>query len=276
MGSVLIRIIMTNDSDSKQNTLRDNTDNPVLSVIVPIHNEEQNIVSLAQEISDTLVSLGSHEIIFVDDGSTDNSYQVLIKLTNSISEFRALQHTGRQGQSAAIYSGVSAAKAQLIATLDGDGQNDPADIPTLVAAYYSQSDKEGRLMVVGWRKGRKDNWSKRISSRIANSIRSKLLSDSTPDTGCGLKIFRREDFLSFPAFNHMHRFMPALMLRNGGRVTSLVVNHRPRLHGKSHYGILYRIWIGFVDLLGVTWLNRRKFNVEIREIHKTTEKPRST
>ena len=130
-------------------------------------------------------------------------------------------------------------------------------------------------MVAGWRKSRSDSWSKRVSSLIANAIRSSLLSDHTPDTGCGLKIFRREDFLCFPAFNHMHRFLPALMLRNGGRVKSVEVNHRPRIHGKSHYGILNRLWIGFADLLGVSWLNRRKIHVELIEICNSSDKPRS-
>ncbi len=274
-GSVLIPILMTNDSTSKQSTPRDNSDNLALSVIVPVHNEEENIVGLAKEISDILLPFVPHEIIYVNDGSTDNSYQVLLDLTGSLTGFRALQHFSRKGQSAAIYSGVTAAKAPLIVTLDGDGQNDPADIPTLLETYYSHSKGDGRLMVAGWRKGRSDSWSKRVSSRIANAIRSSLLSDHTPDTGCGLKIFRREDFMCFPAFNHMHRFMPALMLRNGGRVKSVEVNHRPRIHGKSHYGILNRLWIGFADLLGVSWLNRRKIHVELIEICNSSDKPRS-
>ena len=274
-GSVLIPIIMTNDTAPKLNNPRDNSDNLALSVIVPVHNEEKNIGGLAKEISDILLPFVTHEIIYVDDGSTDDTYQVLLDLTRSLTGFRALQHFSRKGQSAAIYSGVKAAKAPLIVTLDGDGQNDPADIPTLLETYYSLSKYDGRLMVAGWRKGRSDSLSKRFSSSIANTIRSSLLSDHTPDTGCGLKIFRREDFMDFPSFNHMHRFMPALMLRNGGRVKSVEVNHRPRIHGKSHYGVLNRLWIGFADLLGVFWLNRRKIHVELIEICDASDKIRS-
>ena len=274
-GSVLIPIIMTNDTAPKLNNPRDNSDNLALSVIVPVHNEEKNIGGLAKEISDILLPFVTHEIIYVDDGSTDDTYQVLLDLTRSLTGFRALQHFSRKGQSAAIYSGVKAAKAPLIVTLDGDGQNDPADIPTLLETYYSLSKNDGRLMVAGWRKGRSDSLSKRVSSSIANTIRSSLLSDHTPDTGCGLKIFRREDFMDFPSFNHMHRFMPALMLRNGGRVKSVEVNHRPRIHGKSHYGVLNRLWIGFADLLGVFWLNRRKIHVELIEICDAADKTRS-
>ena len=159
-----------------------------------------------EEISEVLSPIIPYEIIYVDDGSTDNSHQVLLDLTGSLTGFRALQHFRRKGQSAAIYSGVTAAKAPLIVTLDGDGQNDPADIPALLETYYSHSKDDGRLMVAGWRKGRSDSWSKRVSSRIANAIRSSLLSDHTPDTGCGLKIFRREDFLfsSFQSHAQIH------------------------------------------------------------------------
>ena len=160
-------------------------------------------------------------------------------------------------------------------TLDGDGQNDPANIPSLLDNYNAHSGKDGRLMVIGWRKGRSDRWRKRIASRIANAVRSWLLADLTPDTGCGLKIFRRNDFLNFPVFNHMHRFLPALMLRSGGRVMSIEVNHRQRKYGKSHYGILNRTLTGIIDLAGVSWLNKRKIEVELRELIKTPNGPKS-
>ena len=275
MGGVLILTLMTNDASPLHPNQGINRDCPFLSVVVPVHNEEKNIGPLTKEISEILLPLVPHEIICVDDDSTDNTRQVLMDLTKSLTGLKSVQHVVRRGQSAAIYSGVQIAKGPLIATLDGDGQNDPADIPALLEIYNSNSDEDGSLMVIGWRKGRRDGWRKRISSRIANTIRSWLLSDRTPDTGCGLKIFKREDFINFPAFDHMHRFMPTLMLRSGGRVMSVEVNHRQRLHGKSHYGVLNRLFIGITDLVGVSWLNRRKIEVEIRDLTKSPNEPES-
>lgn len=266
---------MTKDDIPKHPIQGVEQDCPSLSVVIPVHNEEKNIIPLAKEISEVLSHIIPYEIICVDDASTDNTHQVLTDFSDTIDCLRIVQHSSRKGQSTAIYSGVRFANAPLVITIDGDGQNDPADIPTLIDFYKSQSDEHEPLMVTGWRKGRRDSWPKRISSRVANSVRSHLLSDSTPDTGCGLKIFKRADFLKFPAFDHMHRFLPALMIRSGGRVMSIEVKHRPRQHGVSHYGILGRLFAGIIDLVGVAWLNRRKINMDKNEALKITDKPGS-
>ena len=248
---------------------------PAVSVVVPVLNEAENISFLVQEIADALAHIAEFEIIFVDDGSTDATPQVLSDLRLSVASLRFLRHKKPSGQSAAVHTGVRAASFQLIATLDGDGQNVPADIPELLHHYLLHSGPDGKLLVAGWRKGRKDKLTKRIASKIANSIRSTVLGDKTPDTGCGLKVFRRDDYLSFPAFNHMHRFLPALMIRSGGRVLSAEVSHRPRQQGVSNYGILDRLWFGVSDLFGVAWLTRRSVNVVI-ETEKSSEQDTKT
>jgi dolichol-phosphate mannosyltransferase len=168
----------------------------------------------------------------------------------------ARRHRRSCGQSAAIVTGVRAARGGWIATLDGDGQNDPADIPALLRHAMDDVGK-GPLLVAGHRVRRKDSWTKRLSSRFANRIRAALLHDATPDTGCGLKLFRRDTFLELPHFDHMHRYLPALFIRAGGRVVSVPVNHRPRIRGQSNYGTLDRLWVGIFDLVGVFWLQRR-------------------
>ncbi len=239
---------------------------PELSVVVPVHNELENIRSLVAEICRALDTVVTFEIIFVDDGSSDGSHQLLKEITVELSNFHPLRHVDCCGQSAAIHTGVAAAEAPLIATLDGDGQNDPADVPNLLAVYKSNAGESRRLMVAGWRAKRQDSSVKRLSSRIANYIRSCMLGDATPDTGCGLKIFRREDFLAFPSFNHMHRFLPALMLRSGGRVTSEQVSHRPRERGNSKYGTWDRLWVGISDIFGVMWLKRRRITPQVEKI----------
>ncbi len=235
-----------------------------LAVVVPVHNETENLAPL---IGETRAALGdgiAYEIIYVDDGSTDATLDMLKDLAGKVPELRVLRHVACCGQSAAIWTGVRNARAPLIATLDGDGQNDPADIPALVAKYNEEGGGE-RLMIAGLRAKRRDTYIRRLSSRIANGIRSGLLQDDTPDTGCGLKVFPRQAFLDFPRFDHMHRFMPALMLRLGGRVMSVPVNHRPRERGTSKYGVWNRLWVGIVDLFGVMWLQRRGSKPQVVE-----------
>ena len=148
------------------------------------------------------------------------------------------------------------ADAPVIATLDGDGQNDPADIPTLLDRFREFADPD-RILIAGHRTKRKDSWLKKVSSRFANSVRAAILKDDTPDTGCGLKVFSRNAFLAMPRFDHMHRYLPALMIRSGGKVISVPVNHRPRERGTSKYGVWNRLWVGIADLFGVMWLIRR-------------------
>ncbi|KAA2211786.1 glycosyltransferase family 2 protein [Teichococcus oryzae] len=237
---------------------------PALSVVVPVRNEAPNVGPLVAEISAALVGV-AHEIIYVNDGSSDDTGAVLAALAASTPTLRVLTHAASCGQSAAIVSGVRAAAGAWIATLDGDGQNDPADIPALWRFAQAESRPDlPPLMVAGWRTTRRDNQVKRLSSRLANRIRARLLGDATPDTGCGLKLFPRALFLSLPAFDHMHRFLPALVLRQGGRVVSRPVNHRPRMRGQSNYGTLDRLAVGMVDILGVMWLQRRWKRPQLR------------
>lgn len=227
---------------------------PLVSVVIPVRNEAPNVAPLVAEIEAALVGV-AHEIVYVDDGSSDDTPLVLAEVAAAGAPLRWLRHRASCGQSAAVVTGVKAARGTWIATLDGDGQNDPADIPKLLAR--AEREGAGGIMVAGHRVNRKDSWVKRRSSRIANGIRSRLLRDATPDTGCGLKLFPRELFLDFPHFDHMHRFLPALALRAGARVVSEPVNHRPRTRGVSNYGTLDRLAVSLLDLIGVAWLQRR-------------------
>ncbi|MEQ8230053.1 MAG: glycosyltransferase family 2 protein [Rhodospirillales bacterium] len=242
---------------------KNNSKHPALAVVVPVHNETENLDPLIGEIRAALDGT-AYEIIYVDDGSTDETLAKLKDIAGRVPELRILRHVNCCGQSAAIWTGVRGARASAIATLDGDGQNDPADIPALLDKYNSEGGGE-RLMIAGLRAKRRDTYIRRLSSRVANGIRSGLLKDDTPDTGCGLKVFPRQAFLDMPRFDHMHRFMPALMIRLGGRVMSVPVNHRPRERGTSKYGVWNRLWVGIVDLFGVMWLQSRGSKPEVVE-----------
>ncbi|MDB5373162.1 MAG: glycosyltransferase family 2 protein [Belnapia sp.] len=234
---------------------------PLVSVVIPVRNEAPNIAPLVAEIGAALAGV-AHEIVYVDDGSTDGTpaaLEMARRQATPEAPLRFLRHRTSCGQSAAVITGVRAARGRWIATLDGDGQNDPADIPRLLAHARLAEVAGGAAMILvaGHRVTRKDSWVKRRSSRIANRIRARLLGDATPDTGCGLKVFSRSLFLALPHFDHMHRFLPALVLRQGGEVVSAPVNHRPRLRGISNYGTLDRLAVSLFDLLGVAWLQRR-------------------
>jgi glycosyltransferase involved in cell wall biosynthesis len=227
-----------------------------LSVVIPVKNEAGNIASLVDEIYAALDGLIEYEIVYVDDGSDDATASEISRLACATSRVRLLRHTQNYGQSAAISTGVHAARGAWIATLDGDGQNDPADLPPMWH-LARQASPSAPILITGYRERRRDNWSKRTASRIANAIRARLLGDRTPDTGCGLKLFPRSLFLALPYFDHMHRFLPALVLREGGTVLPVPVNHRPRHKGLSKYGVFDRLGVGIIDLLGVMWLQRR-------------------
>ncbi|MFA7387002.1 MAG: glycosyltransferase family 2 protein [Thiohalobacteraceae bacterium] len=228
-----------------------------LSVVVPVKNEQDNVLPLLAEIHAALDGRYDYEVIYIDDGSDDASPRMLDEACGLYPRLRVLRHARSCGQSTAVRTGVKAARAPWIATLDGDGQNDPADIPNLMALMQA-SDASSQLdLVAGWRKRRRDTWLKRISSKIANAVRRGMLKDDTPDTGCGLKLFRRDVFLDLPYFDHMHRYLPALVLRAGGQVRSVEVHHRHRERGVSKYGLHNRLWVGIVDLFGVAWLQRR-------------------
>lgn len=229
---------------------------PVLSVVVPVRNEAENVLPLLTEIAAALNGRFPFEIIYVDDGSTDDTYARLQAAQEQFPTLKIVRHRHSYGQSTAIVSAVQRAEAPLIAMLDGDGQNDPADIPALYDRWQAHPDRE-RLLIAGWRANRQDTSSRRWASRVANWVRSALLHDHTPDSGCGSKLFPRALFLDLPRFDHMHRFLPALVLRAGGAVESVVVNHRPRGGGVSNYTNLRRGLEGIPDLLGVMWLIRR-------------------
>ena len=235
-----------------------------LSVVIPVKNEAGNIAPLVAEITAALDRRVDYEIVYVDDGSTDATAAEIRDLQESMPRLRLVRHARSCGQSTAIRSGVKAAHGVWIATLDGDGQNDPADIRTLWQIAQA-SPAIPPLLIAGQRTRRQDSWSKRRASRIANAVRRGLLHDATPDTGCGLKLFRRALFLDLPYFDHMHRFLPALVLREGGVVRSVPVNHRPRQRGLSNYGVLDRLGVGIVDLLGVMWLRRRAARPQLIE-----------
>lgn len=228
---------------------------PQISVVIPVLNEEGNIRPLVDEIEAALAPRMRFEIIVVDDCSTDRTADEIADLRCGRDWIKTVRHEITRGQSAAIRSGVQASGARIIAVLDGDGQNDPADIPTLFAHLEMMPAVD---MVVGRRVRRQDSPIRKLSSRIANSVRNFLLKDGIKDTGCGLKAFYRDQFLSLPAFDHMHRFLPALVQRHGGTVHCVPVNHRPRVRGQSKYGVGNRLWVGIADLLGVMWLQKRR------------------
>ncbi|MFZ1392019.1 MAG: glycosyltransferase family 2 protein [Dokdonella sp.] len=235
-----------------------------LSVVVPVFNERDNVVPLINEITAALRGRLDFEIVYVDDASKDDTLAVLTSAKAGNPELRVVRHLSQSGQSTAIRNGVKAARGPWIATLDGDGQNDPADIPRLLA--MRDGSPPAIKLFAGWRVNRKDTGSKRLASRLANAIRSRLLRDETPDTGCGIKLFERESFLDLPYFDHMHRYLPALMQRAGWQVKSVPVNHRARGTGVSKYNNLNRALVGIADLRGVGWLIRRSKRTTTEEI----------
>jgi dolichol-phosphate mannosyltransferase len=236
-----------------------------ISVVVPVCNEADNVEPLAREI-DAALAGRAYEMIFVDDGSTDETAANLRRLKNQLPALRVLSHSFRSGQSAAVASGVRAARGPWVATLDGDGQNDPADIPKLIAARDASANRGVQLFMGNRKASRKDTAFRKLQSSIANGVRSGLLGDGTPDTGCGIKLFARDVFMELPRFDHMHRFLPALFMRQGARVVSVPVSHRARTRGTSKYGMLNRLWVGIVDIGGVMWLRRRyKSGLLVRE-----------
>lgn len=236
---------------------------PAVSVVVPVRNEAGNVAPLVAEIAAALAGR-SFEVIYVNDGSTDATAAELQALQAQYPWLRQVRHAQSCGQSAALRTGMLAARGAIVVTLDGDGQNDPADIPKLLAAR-DQAPQDVRLLA-GWRTTRRDSFNKRISSKIANAVRSRMLRDATPDTGCGLKLFEREVFLRLPYFDHMHRYLPALVKRAGFQSQSVPVGHRPRTAGTSKYGMLDRLWVGIADLRGVAWLMRRGKVTRVEEL----------
>lgn len=244
---------------------------PLLSVVVPVKNEADNVFPLIGEIHAALKDVLPFEIIYVDDGSDDATPARLRDAQGKYPMLRVVRHAQSCGQSQAVHTGVRTARADWVVTLDGDGQNDPADIPSMLLRRDQEAARLGdplKVMIAGHRQTRRDTQLRRISSKVANAVRSRLLHDNTPDSGCGLKLFARSVFLAFPRFDHMHRFLPALMYRDGGTVVSVRVYHRPRERGVSKYGLWNRLWVGIVDLFGVWWLRQRARNPQIEAIYE--------
>ncbi len=227
--------------------------NPDVSIVVPVYDEAESLPELAAELTRLFAARPEtrFEVIFVDDCSTDGSLHVLRGVVRGRPEFRLLHHVRNLGQSAALLSGFAAARAPIVVTMDADLQNDPADVPRLLAELADCD------LVSGVRVPRHDSWLRRISSRIANAVRRGVLHDGVTDVGCSLKAYRAEFLAELPAFNGLHRFLPALVRARGGRIREVPVAHRPRRHGKSKYGVHNRLWRGIADLWGVRWLARR-------------------
>jgi glycosyltransferase involved in cell wall biosynthesis len=241
--------------------LADRTAPPAVAVVVPVRNEADNIAPLIDEIAAAMTGRFSFEVVCVDDGSRDDTEATLTRLMGQFAWLRQMKHMTSCGQSAAVHTGVAAARAPIIVTLDGDGQNDPSFIPALVHALAAGTAGVG--LIAGQRVGRQASGFKQFQSRVANAVRAAILRDGTRDSGCGLKAFRREIFLALPFFDGLHRFLPALVKREGYDIGYIEVIDRPRRHGSSNYGMWDRLWVGILDLFGVWWLLRRRARVPL-------------
>ncbi len=235
------------------------SNDPAVTVVVPVRNEAANIAPLIAEITTALDGQWRFEVVYVDDGSSDATAAELKRLAAQYPWLRRVRHLRSCGQSAAVRSGIFAARAPVVVTIDGDGQNNPAFIPALIRALESGAPRIG--LVAGQRVGRKSGGFKKFQSRVANVTRGAVLRDGTRDTGCGLKAVRRELFLRLPYFDGLHRFLPALVKREGYDIGYVEVVDRPRGHGVSNYGLWDRLWVGILDLAGVWWLIHRKKSV---------------
>ena len=225
-----------------------------ISIVIPVYNEQDNIIQLIKEVRATLEKKINYEIIIVDDGSDDNTYEAVNKIKKNNKNITIISHKKNYGQSIGIRTGIIEANSEYIVTLDGDGQNDPRDILKLIKSFDT---KVSFMMVIGNRVNRIDSIAKKVASRLAFQIRRLLLKDTTPDTGCAIKLFRKKDFLQLPFFNHIHRFLPFLFNTFGGKVISIPVNHRSRISGISKYSNFQRFLVGINDLYGVIWLRKR-------------------
>ena len=239
---------------------------PTISIVIPAKNEAENIRPLITEIQTAMAARDDYELIYIDDGSTDGTWNELLTLSESNPHLLLVRHQQSVGQSIAILSGAWQARGKWLVVLDADGQNDPADIPGMLDAVQDANQQDPAVWgVIGHRVNRRDDWVKRLSSKVANGFRDFMLRDGIPDTGCGLKAVLRERYLRLPSFNHMHRYIPTLIQAQGGSMLVHPVNHRPRQAGVSNYGVWNRLWVGLVDVLGVWWLKRRAKVVHIQE-----------
>ncbi len=240
---------------------------PEVSIVIPAKNEADNIVPLVNEIRTAMDGRYDYELIYVDDGSTDTTWATLRQLqSDGFDRLHLISHQASVGQSIAILSGAWEARGTWLVVLDADGQNDPADIPGMLDSVRQRHAQDARVWgVIGHRVNRRDDWVKRLSSKLANGFRDMMLRDGIPDTGCGLKAVLLQRYLRLPSFNHMHRYIPTLIQAQGGIMMVHPVNHRPRMAGRSNYGVWNRLWVGLVDVLGVWWLKRRAKVVVVRE-----------
>jgi dolichol-phosphate mannosyltransferase len=249
---------------------------PMISIVVPLYNEVDNVTPLLGEIADAMAGQASFELICVDDGSSDGSFEALCAARDARPWLRVVRLPRNQGQSAALVAGFRGARGDLVVTLDADLQNDPADIPRLLAALEDGAEGLGACdMVSGIRANRRDTWSRRWASRIANRVRNAVVGDRVQDVGCSLKAYRREFLVKLPPFNGLHRFLPALLEIQGARIREIPVHHRPRIHGVSKYSINNRLWRGLHDLVGVRWLQRRWVDPSLAEEDSTWKSPPS-
>ena len=244
------------------------TNSPFLSVVIPAKDEADNIRPLVTEVRRALDGAFDYELIYVDDGSTDRTWETLLAIiAEGYDRLRLIRHERSTGQSFAVLTGARAARGEWLVVLDADGQNDPADIPGMVKRVLEANREDGRVVgVIGHRVNRRDDWVKRLSSRIANGFRNTLLKDGVPDVGCGLKSVRLDWYLRLPCFDHMHRYIPTLIQAQGGIMVVHPVGHRPRVAGVSKYGVWNRLWVGLVDVMGVWWLKRRAKVAIVREV----------
>ena len=247
--------------------------NQQLSIVIPVHDEQDCIPLLIEAIDQAMPASLTYEIIVVDDHSQDQTWSVLMQLQQRFNQLRLLKHSRNAGQSAAVISGVKAARYAWIATLDGDGQNNPQDIPKLIATLQEQPESPQGYVIAGHRVNRQDTVIKKLSSRVANAVRGWILKDHCPDSGCGIKLFPKSGFLALPHFNHIHRFIPAMFHALGITTINVPVQHHQREHGRSKYGLNNRLWVGISDMLGVVWLRKRPFYVESTPASVTTTEP---
>lgn len=236
-----------------------------LSIVIPVYNEAGNIGGVVQEVRAAFDGLVDYEIVFVDDGSDDGTAQEIADAAAETPVVRVVTHGQRGGKSRALINGAITARGRFMATMDGDGQDDPTNIVRMWEKLCEGGAPDPQLLVCGWRRDRKDSFWRKFVSRIANRVRRWLLGDDTPDTACGLKLFNREAFLDLPRFENMHRYFPALFAKRGHKAVSVPVVHRPRNQGVSKYGTLDRLWAGIWDLMGVMWVLKRMRFPDVRE-----------
>lgn len=245
---------------------------PELTLVIPVNNEAENIVPVVDEVIASFGDILAYEVVFVDDGSDDGTADQIRQAARGRPFVRLVSHAQRSGKSNGLITGARAARAPWVATMDGDGQNDPADVLKLYQAAREESGRSDTpVILAGARRKRRDTWLKRISSRVANRVRARLLHDDTPDTACGLKVFRRDDYLRLPRFENMHRFLPALFVMHGGHTRSVPVADRPRAAGTSKYGFHNRLWIGISDLLWVRKLRQRALPLRGAALRETRD-----